>query len=43
MKFLKVKFLSYKKIGDEEEDLEEGGSQEKKRIKDYLENPLLLE
>jgi hypothetical protein len=34
---------SIEKIGDEEEDQEEGGSQEKKRIKDYLENPLLLE
>jgi hypothetical protein len=40
-----VKFFSksIEKIGDEEEDQEEGGSQEKKRIKDYLENPLLLE
>jgi hypothetical protein len=34
---------SIEKIADEEEEQEEGGSLEKKRIKDFLENPLLLE
>ena len=40
---VKLFYKSIEKIADEEEEQEEGGSLEKKRIKDFLENPLLLE